>query len=156
MARLLSIISVASYGLSALFFVISIFVFFSLDIPFVIGDLSGKNAKKAIEEWRANNEKTGNKSFRSSYINLNRDPITGTMDIDKEKTQELDETSLVESNVVTSILSEETTLLQNDEEETALLEDDDQTMLLSDYLKENKKIEILEEVELTDSKDIIL
>lgn len=33
-------------------------------IPIVIGDLSGRTAKKSIERMRLNNEKTGNKSYK--------------------------------------------------------------------------------------------
>lgn len=62
--------------LSGVMFVVSILLFIFLRIPRVVGDLSGFNAKKAIENIRKQNESTGNKTFKSSYVNHQRGKIT--------------------------------------------------------------------------------
>ena len=59
-----------------LFFVISVVLFFTLKIPRVINDLSGRTAKKAIANIRMQNEQSGDKTYRSSPVNLERGKIT--------------------------------------------------------------------------------
>ena len=61
---------------SGILLVVSIVLFFMLDIPKVIGDLTGSNAKKGIESIRKQNEATGDKSYKSSSVNLKRGRIT--------------------------------------------------------------------------------
>lgn len=56
--------------------VVSILVFVFLRIPKVIGDLSGANAKRAIENIRIKNENTGEKTYKSSIVNQNRGKLT--------------------------------------------------------------------------------
>lgn len=58
------------------FFVIAVVLFFSLNIPKVISDLSGRTARKAIENIRMRNEQSGDKSYHSSAFNLERGKIT--------------------------------------------------------------------------------
>lgn len=62
--------------LTGIMLVVSVLVFFLLKIPTVIGDLSGANARKAIENIRNHNESTGNKTFRTSRVNRERGKIT--------------------------------------------------------------------------------
>lgn len=58
------------------FFVISIVLFFTLRIPKVISDLSGRTARKAIESIRLQNEQSGDKTYQSSAVNLQRGKLT--------------------------------------------------------------------------------
>lgn len=60
----------------AIMVVVSIVLFFTLQIPKVIGDLTGRTARKAIEDIRKQNEQTGNKVYRSSSVNLRRGKLT--------------------------------------------------------------------------------
>ena len=62
--------------LSAIMFVVSVLVFIFLKIPTVIGDLTGANARKAIENIRNQNENTGNKTYKTSMVNQERGKIT--------------------------------------------------------------------------------
>ncbi len=62
--------------LAGIMFAVSVLVFFLLKIPTVIGDLTGANARKAIERIRNQNEKTGDKTYRSSPVNRERGKIT--------------------------------------------------------------------------------
>lgn len=56
--------------------VVSLVLFFTLQIPKVIGDLTGRTARRAIEDIRKQNEQTGNKTYRSSLVNLRRGKLT--------------------------------------------------------------------------------
>lgn len=79
MAETLSTISLIAYIISAVFFVLAIVLFIVFKIPAVIGDLSGKNARKSIERIRLNNVRTGDKSYRSSKTNIERGKLTETI-----------------------------------------------------------------------------
>lgn len=62
--------------LAGLMLVVSVLVFFLLKIPTVIGDLTGANARKAIENIRNHNESTGDKTYRTSQVNKDRGKLT--------------------------------------------------------------------------------
>ncbi len=79
MAEILSTVSIVAFVLSAVFFVVAVVVLFVLNIPSVIGDLSGRTAKKAIDKRRIMNENSGDKSYRTSETNAERGKLTSTM-----------------------------------------------------------------------------
>lgn len=56
--------------------VVSAILFFALRIPKVIGDLTGRTARKAIEDIRRQNEQSGDKTYRSSAVNQKRGKLT--------------------------------------------------------------------------------
>lgn len=55
---------------------IAVLLFFTLNIPKVVSDLTGRTARKAIENIRLQNEKSGDKSYQSSAVNLERGKLT--------------------------------------------------------------------------------
>jgi len=59
-----------------IFFVIAVILFFTLNIPKVISDLTGRTARKAIENIRMQNEQSGDKTYQSSAVNLERGKLT--------------------------------------------------------------------------------
>ena len=59
-----------------LLFVISAVLFFALRIPKVVSDLTGRTARKAIENIRLQNEQSGDKTYQSSAVNLERGKLT--------------------------------------------------------------------------------
>ncbi len=63
-------------AVGAILFVISVVLFFTLRIPKVISDLTGRTARKAIENIRMQNEQSGDKSYQSSAVNLERGKLT--------------------------------------------------------------------------------
>lgn len=63
-------------ALGAILFVVSVILFFTLRIPKVISDLTGRTARKAIENIRLQNEQTGDKTYQSSAVNLERGKLT--------------------------------------------------------------------------------
>ncbi|MGM9941657.1 MAG: hypothetical protein ACI32N_06665 [Bulleidia sp.] len=135
MSETLSMLSLVCFGIAVVLFILSIFFWFSFKIPEVYGDLSGKTARKSIEKMRAANEKTGRKSYRESKVNLERGKLTATMP-DMGVTEKMPETTLLEENRATSVLTPETGLLDETEaeftQETALLTDSEETGLLDD------------------------
>lgn len=68
-------------GLALAFFmlVVSIMLFIRLEIPRVIGSLTGYTARKAIREMRENNDKTGKKGYRVSPVNRERSKLTSQL-----------------------------------------------------------------------------
>ena len=121
--------------LAGIMFVASVLLFFLLNIPHVLGDLTGRNAKKAIENIRNQNESSGDKLYKTSQVNRERGKLTdkispsgslmrdpsgilggGAMATEKISTQQLpqvDETTVLESNETTVLSSNETTVLDN-------------------------------------------
>lgn len=118
--------------LAGIMFVVSVLVFFFLKIPTVIGDLTGANARKAIESIRNQNESTGDKTYRTSQVNRERGKLTdkisasgrlikdpshslhGAMGTEKISTQQLDyQEAASETTVLTGELTggAETTVL---------------------------------------------
>ena len=121
--------------LAGIMLIISVLLFFFLKIPHVLGDLTGRNARKAIESIRNQNESSGDKLYKTSPVNRERGKLTdkispsgslmkdpsgrfvGAMATEKISTQELppEETTVLDS-------SNETTVLSNDIGETTVLE----------------------------------
>jgi len=138
-AATLSTLSIVAFVIAGISLAIAVFLWFFFKIPTVIGDLSGKNAKKSIAKLRATNEKTGNKSYKPSATNQERGKLTETMagltsDINhkpknnvKKRTSKINNksneavTGVLSSNKVNGSLESETTGLLNESEETALL-----------------------------------
>lgn len=127
--------------LCALMLITSILLFILLRIPKVIGDLTGRTARKAIENIRSQNESSGDKTYRSSLVNQERGKLTdkispsgrlirnptdllgGAMATEKIGTQQLvsDETAVLDSGNETTVLGEltspvnETTVLSQED-----------------------------------------
>ena len=123
--------------LAAVMLAITVILFFVYKIPTVIGDLTGANARKAIENIRNQNENSGDKLYKTSQVNRERGKLTdkispsgslmrdpsgvlggGAMATEKISTQELpqvDETTVLESNETTVLESNETTVLGSNE-----------------------------------------
>lgn len=122
----------------AIMFLVSVILFVALKIPYVIGDLSGRNAKKAIEEIRRQNEISGDKVYKSSAVNLERGKLTDKisasgriqnqytssgfgMRTEKISTMKLEETT----NDETTVLGQN----QNNMDETTVLTEMSQELL---------------------------
>lgn len=153
MAEILTIISKISFGLSAVAFVIAVALWFKYKIPKVYGDLSGRTAKRSIEEIRKENESSGKKSFRPSAVNLSRGKITEAMSgaLGKKKssmpgTEKMDVSDVSSSPVTapTEELEQQTVLL-----ETEVLEVLNETEVLVET-------ELLEETVLLDETEVLV
>ncbi len=126
-AEIYKVISTVGFILAAIMLILSIILFLKLNIPKVIGDITGKTAKKAIQRIHEQNEQSGDKAYKSSPMNIARgkisDKITNSgnliakdnrpivVNVGKEKisTQELKDQN-------------QTTVLCSDSDETTVLD----------------------------------
>lgn len=173
MADILSIVSLVSFILSGVAFVLAILFFILFRIPSVIGDLSGRTARKSIAKMRLANEKTGVKSYKESKTNVERGKLTGTMPdsgkLNKKNSAPANgqpETGLLADNKAegleseaTGVLDEETGMLES--ETTGLLVDENATAPLDTPVQKpvvrpgGKKIVMLEEVMFIHTEEVI-
>lgn len=167
MAETLSMISNISFVAAGICLIVAITFFIRFKIPSVIGDLSGRNARKSIEQMRKFNEKSGSKSYKPSKSNVERGKLTETMQGlgagEKENGNQngsYSETSLLKENQINLSRESETELLYDDET-TGLLQDENETVLLDDGTgkrmekDERIPIHILEEVILIHTDEVI-
>lgn len=129
--ELLQTLSLVSYILAGVCFLLCIALFFLLDVPKLFGDVTGSNAKKAIESIRQQNEYTGDKAYKPSAVNVARGKVTDkispsgrlqsknslTVAVGTEKFS----TAKLQPNNETTVLSSETTVLSNASNETTVL-----------------------------------
>lgn len=173
MADTLQTLSIISFAVAGVCLVLAVFFWFFFKIPSVIGDLSGRTARKSIAKMRAANEKTGNKSYKESKTNAERGKLTGTMPDSgklKKKKNVVDdgkpETGLLVENRATGLDTEETGLLDETtsilgSETTGLLVDENATAPLEAPAHKQadrsggKKIEVIEEIMLVHTDEVI-
>lgn len=129
MADILNTVSIISFIAAGVFTVLAIAFWVIFKIPTVMGDLSGRNAKKSIERMRRNNEKTGNKVYKTSEKNLERGKLTGSMEAAKQAGTMNGETGLLNENMATNYDSRATGLLND---ETAPMDGSEETEQLDD------------------------
>ena len=162
MAETLSTLSIVAFAVAGVSLVLAVVLFIYFRIPTVIGDLSGRNAKKSIARMRTSNEKSGNKSYRASETNAARGKLTSTMPGIGEQPNK----KKSDAKVITQDQMPETGLLKENkasltEESTVLLDDTEETMLLAETSKEpakrvgGVKLTLLEEVMLIHTEEVI-
>lgn len=91
-ARIANIMFYIFLVLALITLVFGVFCFIKFNIPRIIGDLSGRNAKKSIEQMRAENEKSGKKSFRPHPAAVDRGTLTEQIKENKKVSKELSKT----------------------------------------------------------------
>lgn len=74
--ELLQNLSLASYALAGVFFMVSVILFFRLDVLKLIGDFTGANERKAIESMRLQNENASENSYKSMRSSTVRGRLT--------------------------------------------------------------------------------
>lgn len=168
MAQTLSTLSIISFAVAGISLVLSLFFWFFFKIPTVIGDLSGRTARKSIARMRAANEKTGNKSYKESKTNVARGKLTdtiknsGKLKKNAVKDDDRPETGLLTENQAKEVSSEATGLLNDEKDETTgLLVDEDATAPLDSPIqntekrKGGKKLKMLNEVIIIHTDEVI-
>lgn len=150
--ELLQNLSLASYVLAGVFFMVSVILFFRLDILKLIGDFTGANERKAIESMRLQNENAGEKSYKSMRSSTARGRLTdkispsgrlihNTSEImpsattEKFSTLEL-MTSANETTVLNAEMNETTVLSSGMNETTVLSPGMSETTVLSSGMNE--------------------
>lgn len=153
MADILQTLSIVSYILSVLFIVLAVALWFIFKITNVIGDLSGRNAKKSIAQMRQNNERTGDKSYKVSKKNLTREKLTGTMEGLGKNTMpsNIEETGLLNENFAKEFDDPATELLVESGETAALAEKVD----IVNRAPASLVIRMIEEVMLIHTEEVI-
>lgn len=160
MAEVLSIISVISFVIAGICLALAVFFWFKFGIPAVIGDLSGRTARKSIARMREENEKSGNKAYRSSAVNRERVAITNPIPGSSPTTGRDLETGILAENRVDGYDEQQTELL-SENEETALLVDENETAPLEAVVEQpvvrsgGKKLKMLDEVTLVHTDEVI-
>lgn len=126
MAEILSIISTISFITAGIFLFLTVLFGFIFKIPFVIGELTGKNARKSIVLQRMSSD---------------------TADAKRNLMQRMSRVSVIKEKPGTAELK--------NEPETAALAGTGETELLT-YESETEEIILLEEVILIHTKEIIV
>ena len=147
MADILVKISYIAFAGAAGCLVLAIILFIKFKIPTVIGDLSGKNAQKAIQQMRESNIKKGNQSFKPGKQNEERGKLTETM-AHKKKTEKISrkqEKTAELSRLETGLLKENSVAASGYANETAMLTSEETTLLnhVTEFL--NHETEVLTE-----------
>ncbi len=70
------IVAIVGFSLAGIAFIAAIFMFIKMNIPAIVGDLTGKTVAREIKAMRDANEATGDKRFRSSKVNMERGTLT--------------------------------------------------------------------------------
>lgn len=154
MAEILSRISIISFVLATLCFLLATILWFRFKIPVIIGDLTGRNAKKSIARIRSKNERTGKKHYTPSYTNKERGKLT-----EKIKDEQADDTMPLENSEVTEKLFPKVN--QNgfdDQGQETMLLNDIGTELFQDEAKEDEMIvsmQLLEEIMIIHTEEVI-
>lgn len=125
MTQIYNIISIVAFSLAAVLFLLSIIFWFAFNIWDIIGDLTGRNAKKSIEQMRKENESNSVNLYRpsgtyggSGEISVRQNSTK--VDTSDMKTEDEDATTLLSSNA------------ESDDENATELLDDGATELLVD------------------------
>jgi len=169
MAETLSTLSIISFILSGVALALAIVLWFFFDIPTVIGDLTGRTARKTIAKMRAENEKSGVKKYKEGKVNLQRGKLTETMSGIKEKTdneEKRPDTGLLAENRAETTGIEDTVFLNEEAsrplafEETSLLVDENETVALDGNAQTVKRVggkmlTLIEEVMLIHTDEVI-
>ena len=151
-AGTLQLISIIAFSLAGVLTLISIYLFFKMDVRGIIDDLSGKSAERQIMAMREENNRQKNplskRSGKSSEtkknglterttLKLKNDDRTETLPkIDEDKTTLLQE----ESTMPLQMVEEETTVL---EETTTVLQEDETVVLTENAGNTDKRYELV-------------
>lgn len=172
MAETLSTLSIISFAIAGVCLVLAAFFWFFFKIPIVIGDLTGRTARKSIAKMRATNERNGVKGYKESKTNAARGKVTGTIsDTEKQKknrsADQRPETGLLAENQEKRFVSEETGMLVDESTElldsgpTELLIDEEATALLDNPVPKQerriggKELMMIDEVMLIHTDEIL-
>lgn len=102
MAETLSTLSIIAFIAAGVFLLIAVFFWLFFKIPSVIGDLSGRTARKSIAKMRTENEKSGVKGYKTSKTNAARGKLTSAAgqkaDSVHEQKLKRPETGMLEEN----------------------------------------------------------
>lgn len=70
------IIAIVGFSLSGVALIAAVFMFLKMNIPAIIGDLTGRTVAREIKAMRESNAASGDKLHRSSRVNIERGTLT--------------------------------------------------------------------------------
>lgn len=144
MADLLWKISIISYTLSVLMFLLTIGFWFWFRIPFIIGELSGRNAQKSIEAIKRNNELKAKKQTKKKK----HEGIKAAVEPVAENKNSL--AACPEKPVM--FVGAETEVLEEENVTAPLLEEDSEAPA---YAGKGVQLEMIEEIIVVDTGETI-
>ena len=105
------IIAIIGFSLAGIALIIAIFMFVKMNIPSVIGDLSGKTVAREIKAMREFNNANGDRRFRPSKVNLERGTLTEKVETSQDNRKAMAEAHASKrlDNVKSGELSEKKT-----------------------------------------------
>ena len=148
MPETLSTLSIISFVVAGIMLALAIVLWFFFEIPTVIGDLTGRTAKKSIAKMRAENEKAGIKKYKEGKVTVERGKVTEKISGRKGRKRnnnERPETGLLVENRAELINNTETGFLKK--ETSGLLEAEE-----TEFLLEAEKTEALQNAERIDKR----
>lgn len=129
----INIVSIIFFIIAGVSLLVAIYSFVRFNIPQIIGELSGRTAKKSIAQMRDKNVKTGDKSHRPSPAAKERGTLTDKIEkkemvkvntaTAEEGTELLNSTEKLSTNIQTELLNENETELSDDNATTVLSEE---------------------------------
>ncbi len=138
MSELLSTLAIVAYGIAGVCLALAVFFWFFFKIPSVIGDLTGRTARKSIAQMRAANEKAGASRSREHRSHRSHGEVPAAAPRGRglsaaEASEARPETGLLSENRAEDFVPQGTTVLEENPtgplipEETTLLRQEDQT-----------------------------
>lgn len=140
--ELLQNLSLASYILAGIFLLISVVLFFRLDVIKLIGDFTGVNERKAIESMRQQNEDGVAKGYKPSKTSSSRGNVTdkispsGRLQHNTSKLNSVSQTEKFSTKELTPSGNETTVLTAGANETTVLSAGINETTVLSPSMNE--------------------
>ena len=155
------IYNICFYGglvLAILLLITSVILFVVLKIPRVIGELSGRTARKGIEELRGGTKETSDvsKKEQAKYYNQNSGKIKIREAVSTEaRKKNNDDTADLSGNKKAAKSDKPTDLLKDNKEATDVLQDEEATDVLqdeeaTDVLQDEEATDVLQDEEATD------
>lgn len=160
MAEILRTLSIICFSVAGICFAAAVFFWFFFQIPAVIGDLSGRTARKSIARMRAANEKSGTKTYRESKTNAQRGKLTAPIPDSIEETEEASDNDRPETGLLNGNGAGEPRSVDMLAATTELLASDDEKIFSSygqeeESMKAEKKIDMLDDVVLIHTEEEI-
>lgn len=156
-AQIYQIISIVSFSLAGVCFVLALFFFLKFRVIKIINDLSGRTAKKSIAEKRSENEKSIDKTFQINRNTKERKSVVvkndaGTMVLPKSDITEPltnnDQTDLLEAGTAILIKSED---VSDAEDSTTVLSGNASTKKTADDVQ----LDMIQSIVLIHTNEII-
>lgn len=164
--EMLQTLSLVGYILSGVFLLLAVALFFILEIPKVVGDVTGATAKKAIENIRQQNAESGDKAYKPSPVKAARGKLTekilpsGSLPPQTSGVGVSVGTEKISTQQIYQPEHPETTVLENASGETMVLENTEsnkqqQTNGQTSVLSNSNAFSVDVEIDFTESKEII-